>query len=235
MVLPLEGELERVLKYKIMNSLSIKKISAADVTAQEIPALLKENGIVYNKVENVNWPKEFPYCPKMEFGIAHTDDAFLIHYRVEEQSIRAVAQKDGDNIWEDSCAEFFISPAGDDLYYNIECNCAGTLLVGVGEGRNNRVLAAPQITQLIDRWTTLGRPPFDTKEQPTAWELALRIPYSVFFRHNITSLDGLTLRGNVYKCGDKLPIPHFISWNPIGTPTPDFHCPQYFGELKIEN
>ena len=218
-----------------MISLSIKKISAAGVTAKEIPALLKENKIVYNMVENVNWPKEFPYCPKMEFGIAHTDDAFLIHYRVEEQSIRAVAQKDSDNVWEDSCAEFFISPAADGLYYNIECNCAGTLLVGVGEGRNNRVLAAPEITKLIDRWTTLGRTPFDTKEQPTAWELALRIPYSVFFRHNITSLDGLTLRGNVYKCGDNLPVPHFISWNPIGTPTPDFHCPQYFGELRIEH
>jgi hypothetical protein len=169
----------------------------------------------------------------MEFGVAYTDDAILVHYRVEEQSVRAVAQHDNDNVWEDSCAEFFICPAGDGLYYNVECNCAGTLLVGVGEGRNNRELAAPEITKLIDRWTTLGRTPFDTREQPTKWELALRIPFAVFFRHNITSLDGLTLKGNFYKCGDKLPVPHFISWSPIGTPQPDFHCPQYFGELKF--
>jgi hypothetical protein len=216
-----------------MNKLTIKKISASGASAQEIPALFKKFDIVYNKVENANWPKEFPYCPKMEFGIAHTEDAFLIHYRVEEQSVRAIAQKDNDNVWEDSCAEFFIIPAADGLYYNIECNCAGTLLLGVGEGRNNRQLAAPEITRQIDRWASLGRTPFDTKQQPTAWQLALRIPYSVFFRHNITTLDGLTLRGNFYKCGDKLPVPHFISWNPIGTPTPDFHCPQYFGELKV--
>lgn len=217
-----------------MKQLSIKKISVTDVTAQEIPTVLKENKIIYNKVESVNWPEAFPYCPKMEFGIAHTDDAFLIHYRVEEQSVRAVAQKDNDSVWEDACAEFFISPAADGLYYNIECNCAGTLLLGVGEGRNNRQLAAPEITRQIDRWASLGRTPFETRNQPTQWELALRIPYSVFFRHNITSLDGKTLRGNFYKCGDNLPVPHFISWNPISTPTPDFHCPQFFGQVIVD-
>ena len=216
-----------------MNKLIISKINASGVTAQEIPALFRENKILYNRVENTNWPKEFPYCPKMQFGIAHTGEEFLIHYCVEEQSVRAVAQKDNDNVWEDSCAEFFISPAADGLYYNIECNCAGTLLLGVGEGRNNRQLATPEITRQIDRWASLGRTPFDTRNQPTRWELALRIPYTVFFRHNITSLDGLTLKGNFYKCGDKLPVPHFISWNPIGTPTPDFHCPQFFGKLEI--
>lgn len=216
-----------------MNKLIISKINATGVTAQGIPALFRENKILYNRVENINWPKEFPYCPKMQFGIAHTGEEFLIHYCVEEQSVRAVAQKDNDNVWEDSCAEFFISPAADGLYYNIECNCAGTLLLGVGEGRNNRQLAVPEITRQIDRWASLGRTPFDTRNQPTRWELALRIPYTVFFRHNITSLDGLTLKGNFYKCGDKLPVPHFISWNPIGTPTPDFHCPQFFGKLEI--
>ena len=76
-----------------MNLLNIKKVGSANVAAQEIPALFGKNDIVYNKVENVNWPAEFPYCPKMEFGVAYTDDAILVHYRVEEQSVRAVAQR----------------------------------------------------------------------------------------------------------------------------------------------
>ena len=79
-----------------MNKLIISKINASGVAAQEIPALLRENKILYNRVENTNWPKEFPYCPKMQFGIAHTGEEFLIHYCVEEQSVRAVAQKDND-------------------------------------------------------------------------------------------------------------------------------------------
>ncbi len=216
-----------------MSKLIISKINALGVTAQRIPALFSERKVEYNTVENVNWPAEYPYRPTMEFAIAHTSDAFLVHYRVEEQSIRAVAKKDNDSVWEDSCAEFFISPADDGLYYNIECNCAGTLLLGVGEGRNNRQLAEPEITGLIDRWASLGRTPFDTVQQPTRWELALRIPYSAFFRHHITTLDGCKVRCNIYKCGDKLPVPHFISWSPISTPTPDFHCPRFFGEMDI--
>lgn len=216
-----------------MKSLAISKVNVPCVSAKDIPAVFKERSVNYNRVECVNWPNEFPYSPMMEFAVAHTDDAFLVHYRVEEQSVRAVAQHDNDSVWEDSCAEFFISPADDGLYYNVECNCVGTLLLGVGEDRNNRDLAAPEITRQIDRWASLGRTPFDTRVEPTHWELALRIPYSVFFRHNITSLDGLTLRGNFYKCGDKLPVPHFLSWNPICTPMPDFHCPPFFGELKV--
>ena len=218
-----------------MKSLAISKIGVPCLAAREIPAVFKEKSVIYNSVECINWPEEFPYSPKMEFAIAHTEDAFLVHYRVEEQSVRAVAQHDNDSVWEDSCAEFFISPAGDGLYYNVECNCAGTLLLGVGEGRNNRELAAPEITRQIDRWASLGHTPFDTREGACRWELALRIPYSVFFRHNITSLDGLMLRGNFYKCGDKLHVTHFLSWNPIGTPTPDFHCPPFFGELRVES
>ncbi|WP_407933754.1 carbohydrate-binding family 9-like protein, partial [Bacteroides cellulosilyticus] len=40
--------------------------------------------------------------------------------------------------WEDACVEFFSIPAGDGIYYNVECNCVGTLLIGAGGGRSNR-------------------------------------------------------------------------------------------------
>ncbi|MBK6284429.1 MAG: hypothetical protein IPF54_18980 [Draconibacterium sp.] len=28
--------------------------------------------------------------------------------------------------------------------------------------------------------------------------------------------------------------PHFVTWNPIGTENPDYHCPQYFGKVQFE-
>jgi hypothetical protein len=46
---------------------------------------------------------------------------------------------------------------------------------------------------------------------------------------------GATLRANFYKCGDELQVPHFLSWNPIGVETPDFHRPEFFGKLVLEN
>ena len=41
------------------------------------------------------------------------------------------------------------------------------------------------------------------------------------------------LRANIYKCGDKTAHPHFLSWSPVGTPSPDFHRPEFFGELIL--
>lgn len=214
-----------------MQELTITKLRQTVANAADIPAALQAAGIGYTPVTNVNWPASYPYQPKMAFAAAHTGDALLIHYRVEEQSVRAVARKDHEHIWEDSCAEFFIMPAADGLYYNIECNCTGKLLVAVGKDRNGRKPAPMETMQGVDRWASLGTEPFDVRNEPTKWELALRIPVRTFFRHQLDSFDGLHAKGNVYKCGDNLPVPHFISWNPIKTETPDFHRPEYFGKI----
>lgn len=215
-------------------TLTISKLNQKVALAAEIPAAMQNAGIAYTSIENVNWPEAFPYKPKVEFAAAHTGDALLLHYRVEEQSVRAVAEKDHEHIWEDACAEFFIMPAEDGLYYNIECNCTGKLLVAVGKDRNERKPAPTEVMQSIDRWASLGTEPFNTREEPTRWELALRVPVSAFFLHKLKSFDGLRAKGNAYKCGDGLPVPHFISWNPIKTASPDFHRPDFFGQMNFE-
>ncbi len=153
---------------------------------------------------------------------------------VESASVRAVAGHDNGPVWEDACVEFFSVPAGDGVYYNMECNCAGTLLIGAGAGRGNRQHAPQEVLDKVQRWASLGREAFDERVGECAWEMALVIPYSAFFLHDITSLDGKTLRANFYKCGDKLQTPHFLSWNPIGLEKPNFHCPEFFGTLHFE-
>lgn len=217
-----------------MKELYVKRMTATDIKAADIPALMKAEGITYTLVDEVNWPEAFPYCPRVEVAIAHSGDAILLHYRIEEQSVRAVAMKDDENIWEDACAEFFLCPTNDGIYYNIECNCAGRLLVGAGADRSTRVRAKADILQQIDRWASLGNTPFDIRQGYTQWQLALRVPCTTFFQHHIASLEGCQLTGNFYKCGDKLPVPHFVSWNPISWEKPNFHCPAFFGKLIFE-
>ena len=209
----------------------ISKLNQKVASAADIPAALQAAGIAYTPVTHVNWPEAYPYKPKVEFAVAHTGDALLLHYRVEEQSVRAVARQDQEHIWEDSCVEFFCMPAEDGVYYNFECNCTGKLLVAAGKDRNERKPAPAEVMQSIDRWASLGPTPFDTRVEPTKWELALRLPISAFFQHKFAGFDGLTVKGNVYKCGDNLPVPHFISWNPITTANPDFHRPEFFGQM----
>ena len=218
-----------------MQTLIIPKLNQIVASAVNIPAFLSAAGITYTTIDNVNWPEAFPYKPKVEFAAAHTGDALLLHYRVEEQSVRAVAQKDHEHIWEDACVEFFVMPdKADGLYYNIECNCTGKLIVAVGEGRNERQPAPAEVMQDIERWASLGKEPFDVREEPTKWEVALRIPITTFFKHKFQSFEGIRATGNVYKCGDNLPVPHFISWNPIMTENPDFHRPEFFGQILFE-
>lgn len=170
----------------------------------------------------------------MNFRIAHTQNSILLHFKVKEESVRAKYGKDNGSVWTDSCVEFFSIPAGDGIYYNIECNCIGTILVGAGPVRNNREHAPKEVTALVQRWSSLGNQPFAERIGETDWEVVLIIPYSVFFKHQIDSLDGKEIKANFYKCGDELQTPHFLSWNPIQIEQPDFHRPDFFGTLEFE-
>jgi len=215
-----------------MKTLDVRKVSAKGVLTQDIPALLNEEKIDFSAIDTVNWA-DYPYRPQAQFRLAYTDDALLLHYHVNEATVRAVASCDNGRVWEDSCVECFIMPNDGDGYYNIECNCAGTLLVGYGRDRHERELCALELLQKVERWASLGREAFAERPSHEPWEVALTMPFSTFFRSKVASLDGKTIRANFYKCGDKLATPHFLSWNPIAATQPDFHRPEAFGQLMM--
>lgn len=60
------------------------------------------------------------------------------------------------------------------------------------------------------------------------WTLLVGIPFDLF--HNGKPDE---LRINIYKCGDRTETPHFLSWAPISTPSPDFHRPEFFRNVKL--
>lgn len=217
-----------------MKTLSVRKTAAAPKEAAEVPALLDREGVEWQPIGCVNWPEAYPYAPRVAFRMAHTGQQLLIHYRVREYSVAAVAPHDCGRVWEDSCCEFFSVPAADGYYYNMECNCAGTLLVAAGTGREEREHAPQSVLEKVLRWSSLGRRPFAERIGEVEWELALIVPAATYFRHSIAAFDGLTMRANFYKCGDKLSRPHFLSWNPIAIGKPDFHRPDFFGTLVFE-
>lgn len=217
-----------------MNTLKIQKITLEQQPkAASLPALLDRMGVAFQPVDQVNWPDSYPYQPAVAFRMAYTDEALLLHFRVSEESVRSVAGADNGPVWEDSCVEFFSVPAADGVYYNMECNCSGRLLVGGGAGRQDRKRASQEIIDKVDRWSSLGTGDFEERPAPEVWEVALVIPYSTYFLHHITSMEGRNIRANFYKCGDKLSKPHLLSWNPIEWPKPNFHLPEFFGELQF--
>lgn len=216
-----------------MRQIEVSSIQNKLLSAADIPAHFEKENITYHKINIANWADKYPYCPNVEFAIAHQNDAILLHYRVEENCPRATVANDLGNVWEDSCCEFFFSLNTDTDYYNLESNCISTVLLCNGKGRNNRTQAPTNILNQINRWASLGRTPFGQCEGQQTWQLALIIPVSAFFHHHIETLSGRILRANFYKCGDKTPQPHFLSWNEINIPSPDFHRPDFFGQLTF--
>lgn len=212
----------------------IPRIADAPVSAAEIVSVMDNAHLPFIPVAHSCWAELFPYKPQVEVRLAHTGSHLLIHYRVSEACVRAVASHDNGNVWEDSCCELFLSPTDDGTYYNIECNAAGTMLIGAGAARANRERANQEVLNTVDRFATMGRMPFADIEGERTWQLCLSVPATALFHHKLQSFTGLQAHGNVYKCGDKLPRPHFVSLFPVDVPKPDFHRPDFFGSMLFE-
>ncbi len=191
--------------------------------------LLETTSAESGTIDCSNWPLEFPEKPLVRFTFARIVDGLLINFSVREDYTKASFTVDNEPVYKDSCVELFIDPSGDGTYYNFEFNAIGTLLLGFGADRNYREKALPEITNQVKRLSSLGTLPFDTMTINEPWNLTVMIPYTAFWHHAIAPFEGKKIKGNLQKCGDELTVPHYLSWNPIPTPHPDFHRPEFFG------
>ncbi|MDP2335693.1 MAG: carbohydrate-binding family 9-like protein [Bacteroidota bacterium] len=185
------------------------------------------------QLEMVNWD-EFPYKPDVSVRIAYNENELFLQYRVSEQSVKAEISESNGKVWTDSCVEFFLSPEGNDEYYNLEMNCIGTALLGFRKKVEQAVHAPAELIDRIRRISSLGESPFPERQEPTEWQITIAIPWESFFKHNLKPVNGKKMRGNLYKCGDELTVPHFVSWTKIKTENPSFHAPEFFGGLEFE-
>lgn len=185
------------------------------------------------KLEMVTWA-EYPYHPEVAVQIAYNEDELFLQYKVAEQSVKAEITESNGRVWTDSCVEFFLSPEGNDVYYNLEMNCIGTALLGFRKKGDPTVHASDEQIATIRRISSLGDSPFPELKKQTEWQITIAIPWKVFFAHELKPAKGTKMRGNFYKCGDELSVPHFVSWTKIGTEKPAFHMPEFFGGLEFE-
>ena len=76
------------------------------------------------------------------------------------------------------------------------------------------------------------RHPVEGEYGADSWTLEYRLPLGIFrklYGREIRS--GHRAAANFYKCGDETEVPHYGAWSPVETPSPDFHRPEFFGEL----
>lgn len=161
---------------------------------------------------------------RMEQKLCYDDENIYVHQSAIERDIRAELFGTDCPVCEDSCMEFFFSPNPDDgRYFNFEVNPNGSFFLGFGHGRCDlkRLYPDPATFDIRTSRTSYG------------WEAFYRIPLSFIreFYPGYTFKSGLRIRANCYKCGDLTETPHYLSWNAVSCERPDFHRPEYFGEM----
>ena len=178
-------------------------------------------------IECINWA-EYPYKPSVRFYIGYTEEALLVRYEVEEAHTKAICTTANGPVWEDSCVELFIKEPDSPFYFNFETNCIGVGLSAKRRSRSDCAHFTPEQAAPIVRHSSLPATPIDIKDG--RWSLELTLPFSVL------ELNGTPERllANLYKCGDGTTPIHFVSWSPIGVEQPDFHRPEWFGELIFD-
>jgi len=186
---------------------------------------------LWHPIKCLNWPDQFDYKPAVKFMIARSETDFYIHFKAEENEVKAVYITDQDPVWQDSCVEFFVQLPQEEGYANFEFNCIGTTLASKRSSRyeNIRPFSTQEMASIL-RHASLGNKPL-TQEEKSIWELSVKIPFKILgISHTEKPAQ---LRANFYKCGDETAQPHYLSWSEISTPTPDFHRPEFFGILTI--
>jgi len=185
------------------------------------------------KIDQVNWPESFPEKPEVTVEVSNDRENLFLKWHVRGEQLRAVTTEDQGPVWEDSCVEFFCQVPGEDYYCNFECNCIGAMVASRRKGRAEDVQPfSPTEMASIKRTCTYAREAFEEKDGMFEWTVEERIPLDLIFRERKPVFPQV-LKANFYKCADKTKRPHFVSWRPIDLPKPDFHCPQFFGEITL--
>ena len=181
------------------------------------------------------WQEGGP-LPPAQAAMVFDGRAFHLRFKVWEQPICVQALRHNGLIWWDSAVEFFFNPTGgmDGRYLNFELNAEGKLLLGLGEGREDRklldfdpALFAIKCNVPVGGAATWSRPFYIVK-----FSIPVTFLESIYGFIDLQS--GAELCGNFQKCGEKTMNPHYGCWNPILTPQPDFHRPEFFGCLVME-
>jgi len=159
-------------------------------------------------------------------------DSISAVFNVTEPTVRAVNTGFNQPVWQDSCVELFWS-FDKKNYYNFEINCIGSILAQYGENRHSRKFIDPQVLELIRVSSSLGSKPFGVKKSVTNYQIKVFIPKTVFIFDENPDL--INVSGNIYKCADLSPTPHYMYLFEINTGKPDFHRPEYFKDLCLKN
>lgn len=177
--------------------------------------------------------------PQAQAKVAYDEDALYLIWKVADQFVLAKRTRHQDDVWRDSCVEFFFTPGTEPAergYFNLETNCTGVKLLGIHHpGSKDDQPTAADFASIVTA-SSLQRKIDPELAVPTTWTLEYKIPLSLVQKYAKVDLPqrGVRWRANFYKCADDASHPHWLTWSPVANTEPSFHLPQFFGILEFE-
>ena len=181
------------------------------------------------EIANNTW--NYPYAPRMTAQMTYiADKGIVVRLTCYEKEPFTRYTKPFDPVYTDSCMECFLNlcPEKSKDYINLETNLNGAYIFSYGPGRSPlRTHFLPEdgispiinVTKSEDKWVV----------DAIIGNDALKKVYGDFELKS-----GYKFIANFYKCGQDGDNPHFITWNRVDTPKPDFHRPEFFGSIVVE-
>ncbi len=180
------------------------------------------------KINISSW-EGFAQSPETVAFLTLTETGFCATFRVSECNPKRVNSSNFSPVHLDSCVEWFVNFAPEicNSYFNFEVNACGAMNVSF---RRDRYDSTPLTTEDVDLFN------ITTGIFKDFWEVSYEIPFS-FIKKYIPGYEiknGDVIKTNLYKCGDETVSPHYLSHFRIDCPNPDFHRPEFFGEMMVE-
>lgn len=204
-------------------------------SVEGVPASERLSKMPPVELRNVMW-LDNGYAPHVEARLAYDAQNLYVHFTVKEPHICATHMEQNSDVCQDSCVEFFFQPdpANDRRYLNFEMNCLGVLLVGIGSFRDDLQFITRESDDIFDIHTTVTQE--NMAQYDGQWSVEYTIPMSFLRQYfpNLTFEPGHKMTANFYNCGDDDERSHYLCWNFIDAPHPDFHLPQFFGDIVMK-
>lgn len=182
------------------------------------------------------WHKSYePKVPSVAVKALYSDKNIYLRFFVKEKFIIAKTTESQGKVHLDSCVEFFVSP-NENGYFNFELNCVGSVHLAFKQDRHSGKFVEQQDLDKIKVATSLpkGKAIEEAIASPKkGYIVEYCVPLELFTKYSKCDLPqkGTIWKANFYKCGDNLPAPSWGVWSEVSTPEPDFHRPEFFGEI----
>jgi hypothetical protein len=217
------------------------------VRSSSVPPALEANwqDPIWRRAETLDLahfrPESTDHRPRTLARLLYTAQGIHGIFQVDDRYICCRRAHYFDEVWKDSCVEFFAQPKPGRGYFNLEFSCAGGYLCSfitnperTPTGFKEFVKLPASIGRTIQVRSSLPHQTELEITEPVVWTLSFYVPFTVFESYvgPLGGLSGQVWHGNFHKCADESSHPHWGTWSPLDQL--NFHRPSCFGAIRFE-